>query len=586
MNLRDISELYAKSPQSEALAKMLGDKSIKTVFLQGLVASSAPMLFSSVTKKTGIVCLFILGDAEEAGYFYHDLTQILGNEDVLYFPSSYRRQIKYGQRDSANEILRTEVLSRLAAMQQGTVSKNIISKSAVQQNTKQGTDNTAKEFLFVVTSPEAVGELVVSRERLDENTISLRVGEMHDITELEKTLWKLGFKSVDYVYEPGQFAIRGSILDVFSFSSEYPFRIDFFGDEIDSIRTFDVQSQLSKEKKKSVEIVPELFATGEKVSFFHFLPKETVLVMKDITYVRDIIDRAYQDGFTSQAMTEKLEGLTEVEQQKVLNDMKITNMLLNGAQFVTDTQDFCRIEIGTKPTGVPQATLSFDFSPQPLFHKSFDLLVNVLEDYVQKGYRIYILADSGKQHERLKEIFASEEFHTNIQFVAVYKTLHSGFADNTMPACFFTDHQIFDRFHKYSLRSDAARTGKMALTMKELQEMEIGDYIVHVDFGIGKFAGLVRVPAGNSYQEVIRLIYQHNDKVDVSIHSLYKISKYKRHDSDAPPRLSTLGTGAWERLKERTKSKIKDIARDLIKLYAARRHEQGYAFSGDTFMQH
>ncbi len=572
MNLRDISDLYVNSPQAMALAKVMEDKSVKTVFLQGLVASSAPMLFASTTKKTSSVCLFILGDAEEAGYFYHDLTQILGNDDVLFFPSSYRRQIKYGQRDSANEILRTEVLSRLAA---------------VQQSSTQNSNTTTKDFLFVVTCPEAVGELVVSRDRLEENTISIKVGQMYDITQLEKTLRKLDFQGVDYVYEPGQFAVRGSILDVFSFSSEYPFRIDFFGDEVDSIRTFEVQSQLSREKKKSVDIVPELYAaTDGKVSFFHFLPKEALIVMKDMTFVREIIDRAYKDGFSSQAMTERIEGLTEIEQQQVISEMKASSFLLNGSRFVADIQNFRRIDMGSKPTDVPQVTLKFDFSPQPLFHKSFDLLVKVLEDYVLKGYKIYILADSRKQNERLKEIFASEEYRTSVEFIPVEKTLHAGFADNSMPACFFTDHQIFDRFHKYSLRSDTARSGKMALTMKELQEMEPGDYIVHVDFGIGKFAGLVRVPAGNSYQEVIRIIYQHNDKVDVSIHSLYKISKYKRHDSDAPPRLSTLGTGAWQRLKERTKSKIKDIARDLIKLYAARRHEQGYAFSADSFMQH
>ena len=565
MNIQEISDLYAKSPQVAALAKLLEDKSAATVFLQGLVASAAPMMFAAVARRVSPMCLFVLNDAEEAGYFYHDLTQIMGNTDVLFFPSSYRRQIKYGQRDPASEILRTEVLSRLSAPLEG-------------------------HPLYVVTCPEALSELVVSRKKLDERTLLLRTGDTHDVIQLEKTLRDFGFTEVDYVYEPGQFALRGSILDVFSYSSEYPFRIDFFGDEIDSIRTFEVQSQLSRDKRERIEIVPELATlTDEKVSFMRFLPEDTIIVAKDILYVRDVIDRTYQDGFSSQAQKERLEGLTEMEQQAVLKEMRADASLINGARFMADTSGFRRIDMGVKPVGTPSSTLKFDITPQPLFHKNFDLLTKALEDYMLRGYKLYILADSTKQNERLKDIFttlADEGKAGRIEFVPVDKTLHEGFADNSMPACFFTDHQIFDRFHKYSLRSDAARSGKMALTMKELQEMEPGDYIVHVDFGIGRFAGLVRVPAGNSYQEMIRIIYQNNDKVDVSIHSLYKISKYKRRDSETPPRLSTLGTGAWDRLKERTKKKIKDIARDLIKLYAARRHEQGFAFSPDTFMQH
>lgn len=565
MNIQEISDLYAKSPQVAALAKLLEDKSAATVFLQGLVASAAPMMFAAVARRVSPMCLFVLNDAEEAGYFYHDLTQIMGNTDMLFFPSSYRRQIKYGQRDPASEILRTEVLSRLSAPFEG-------------------------HSLYVVTCPEALSELVVSRKKLDERTLLLRTGDTHDVIQLEKTLRDFGFTEVDYVYEPGQFALRGSILDVFSYSSEYPFRIDFFGDEIDSIRTFEVQSQLSRDKRERIEIVPELATlTDEKVSFMRFLPKDTIIVAKDLMYVRDVIDRTYQDGFSSQAQKERLEGLTEMEQQAVLKEMRADASLINGARFMADASGFRRIDMGVKPVGTPSSTLKFDITPQPLFHKNFDLLTKALEDYMLRGYKLYILADSTKQNERLKDIFttlADEGKAGRIEFVPVDKTLHEGFADNSMPACFFTDHQIFDRFHKYSLRSDAARSGKMALTMKELQEMEPGDYIVHVDFGIGRFAGLVRVPAGNSYQEMIRIIYQNNDKVDVSIHSLYKISKYKRRDSETPPRLSTLGTGAWDRLKERTKKKIKDIARDLIKLYAARRHEQGFAFSPDTFMQH
>lgn len=576
MDIQGVLDLYAKSPQSAALAKMLGDKSVDTAYIGGASASAVPVLFASVARSVGRLCLFVLDDTEEAGYFYHDLTQMLGNRDVLFFPSSYRRQVKYGQRDSANEILRTEVLGRLLAAPSSS------------------TLGEAGGALYVVTCPEALSELVVSRRKLDERTVILDAGSMHDIVRLGRQLRELGFSEVDYVYEPGQFAVRGSILDVFSFSSEYPFRIDFFGDEIDSIRTFEVQSQLSRDKRERVEIVPEVATlVDEKVPLLRFLPENTVLVMKDFVFCRDKIDQIYRDGFSSQAVKDRLEGLTEMEQQAAMKELKAANSLVSGAQFAADALKFSRVEFGVKPSATPSATLNLDITPQPLFHKNFDLLARALEDYMLKGYKIYILADSKKQQERLKDIFESREaspdsLHVAAQvaFTPVDKTLHGGFADNSMKACFFTDHQIFDRFHKYSLRSDAARSGKMALTMKELQEMEVGDYIVHVDFGIGRFAGLVRVPSGNSYQEVIRIIYQNNDKVDVSIHSLYKISKYKRRDSETPPRLSTLGTGAWDRLKERTKKKIKDIARDLIKLYAARRHEKGFAFSADNFMQH
>lgn len=594
MDIQQILEMYARSPQSAALARMFGDRDVHVGHVESVAASIMPVMFASVSRSVSGVCVIVLDDAEEAGYFYHDMTQMLGTGDVLFFPSSYRRRIKYGQHDQASEILRTEVLGRLLGESEElrVKSEELIAEGG---ETEAGQKNSSlftlrSSLLYIVTCPEALSELVVSRKKLDERTVILGTGESHDITLLARKLRELGFTEVDYVYEPGQFAVRGSILDVFSYSSEYPFRLDFFGDEIDSIRTFEVQSQLSRDRRERVEVVPEVAQlVDEKVSFLSFLPAGTVLAMKDFTFCREKIDGVYRDGFTSQAVKERLEGLTEMEQQAAMKELKAQNTLLTGAQFASEAGRLRRIEFGAKPAGTPDAVLRLDVTPQPLFHKNFDLLAKTMEDYILKGYTIYILADSRKQNERLREILESDEISSKrkgLVFTPVDKTLHAGFADNTMKACFFTDHQVFDRFHKYNLRSDAARSGKMALTVKELQEMEPGDYIVHVDFGIGRFAGLVRVPSGNSYQEVIRIIYQNNDKVDVSIHSLYKISKYKRRDSETPPRLSTLGTGAWDRLKERTKKKIKDIARDLIKLYAARRHERGFAFSADNYMQH
>ena len=557
MNIQDLENLYAQLPQVSALAKELGKSSSTMIFLDGLVGSSAPMLFASLIKKCRPQVLFILQDAEEAGYFYHDLTQLLGDNDVLFFPSSYRRAIKYAQRDAASEILRTEVLARLTSGVAG----------------------------YIVTYPEALAEMVVSKKSFDARQLVLEKGQVIAVGEIEKTLHEFGFREVDYVYEPGQFALRGSILDVYSYSCEFPYRIDFFGDEIDSIRTFEVEDQLSKDQRDRIEVVPQLSMTDEKVPFLSFVPDEMFLATKDYLYVRDAIDRAYQEGFSTQARTELMEGATEMQQREIEQQLQRESQLINGAQFMADANRLRRIEFGHRPSTQNSkfSTLHFDISVQPLFHKNFDLLAQTFEDYLLQGYQIYILADSQKQIQRLEDIFAEK---ANIPFSGIDKTLHEGFADNELRICVFTDHQIFDRFHKYNLKSDKARSGKMALTLKEIQQFEIGDFVVHVDHGVGKFGGLIRMPQGDGYQEMIKILYQHGDSIYVSIHSLYKVSKYKSQDGGEPPRLSTLGTGQWEKLKERTKNHIKDIARDLIKLYAKRRREKGFAFSHDTYLQH
>ncbi len=568
MQIQELQKTYGKSSQCGALIKCL-EKANTPLFLQGLNASAAPLFFSGLATRQPATILFILQDNDEAGYFYHDLTQVMGQDDVFFYPSSYRRAVKYAQRDAANEILRTEVLTRLSAVGEGAK--------------KVGRPT------YVVTCPEALSELVVSKRKLDERTISLKIGQTVDVDSVCATLRQFGFQMHDYVYEPGQFAMRGSILDIYSYSSEYPFRIDFFGDEVDTIRTFDIQTQLSRDKREQVEVVPQLTLVEDKMPFTAFLPSDTVIAVRDLAYVYDIIGRTYDEGFSSQAVTERMEDATEVEKAEILKELNRECQLVKATQFIEGIDGFRRIDFGPKPTGTPSATIKFDISPQPIFHKNFTLLRDTFADYLRRGYRVYVLSDSAKQVQRLKDILIGEEEEDTkdaITFTGVDKTIHAGFADNLERICLFTDHQVFDRYHKYSLRSDTARAGKMALTMKELQEMEPGDFIVHVDFGIGKFAGLVRVATGGSYQEMIRIMYQRGDTVDVSIHSLYKISKYRRADTGEPPRMSTLGTGAWERMKEKAKKRIKDIARDLIKLYARRRHEKGFAFSPDNYMQH
>ncbi len=548
MTISELQNVYAAHPNTKGMISVLKDSSIKTIYLGGVHASCVSLFFSSFIKENPSVYVFVLNDCEEAGYFYHDMVQANGDTDILFFPSSYRRAIKYGQKDAANEILRTEVLSRL-----------------------EKRDNVA-----VVTYPEALAEKVVSKKLLTDKTISLKVGMNVETDAIAARLVALGFSHVDYVYEPGQFATRGSILDVFSFASEYPYRIDFFGDEIDSIRTFEVDSQLSKEKKTAVSIVPELTGvTGDSVTFLDFLPPQALLCVKDLLWVRERIQSIHEEVLSSQAIAAAEEGNTE------LPDIQKT--IIEGTDFTDKALDFRRVDFGAKPVGTPQSKLMFETSVQPIFHKNFDMVSSSLNDFIQRGYKIYICSDSSKQTDRLKDIF--KERGDEIVFEPVDRTLHEGFVDHTMRLCIFTDHQIFDRFHKYNLRSDKARSGKVALSLKELNQFEPGDYVVHIDHGIGRFAGLVRVPNGNTTQEVIKLIYQNDDVVFVSIHSLHKISKYKGKEGE-PPRISKLGTGAWEKIKERTKTKIKDIARDLIKLYSQRKQEKGFKYSPDSFLQH
>lgn len=564
MDIQDILPLYAAHPGVAALGKILRAGLPAQTYVAGLRASAAPVVFAALTRRDLPVVpyLFVLNDAEEAGYFYHDLTQMLGGERVLFFPSGYRRAAKYGQRDAASEILRTEVLNRLAA-----------------------TGNGRDEWLFIVTYPAALAERVASKQHVRDCTLRLAEGDTFDLTVLAGRLTELGFRRRDYVYEPGEFAVRGSILDVYSYSSEYPCRIDFFGDEIDSVRTFEVQTQLSRERKKEVSIVPELAAEANgSVPFTDSLPAHTRLVIADLNFVHETVTRIYEEGFARQAIAEQ-EATSEMDAAEQRERLVRDCALVSGATVLRGLLPLQRIEIGTHPSSdVPPAIVRFNVTPQPVFHKNFALLRDALTDLSAAGNGLYILADSAKQNERLRDIL--DEMGSRLAFTPVSRTLHAGFTDNDLRLCLFTDHQIFDRFHKYNLRSEHARDAKMALTLKEIMQFEPGDFVVHIDHGVGRFAGLVRVAAADgTMQEMIKLTYRNDDVVFVSIHSLHKVSKYKGKEGE-PPGLSRLGTGAWEKMKERTKKKIKDIARDLIQLYSRRREERGFAFSPDSFMQH
>ena len=551
MELKEIQQLYARHASVAALAKILSEKGTHSCSVQGLCGSASAMVASALYERVGRPFVYVLDDEEEAGYFYHDLVQVLGTDCVLYFPSSFRRSIRYGQRDAGNEILRTEVLARLRG---------------------------GSRSLIVVTSPEALVEKVVSPGRLGENMLHLQKDQRMNLTDLIGRLTDLGFCREDYVYEAGQFALRGSILDIYSYASEFPYRIDFFGDEIESIRTFEVESQLSKKTLEEVTIIPSLTEKekGEQICLWEFLSDDTVLGTKNFSFlcsrVHSILDETLSLQAHQAAAAEGEEGLDD-----------LSALLVKEDGWREQAESFVRYEFGAQATEAPEIAIPFSCHIQPLYHKNFDLVSESFRTYRKEGYTLYICTDSSKQAERIRTIF--EDRGEEISFVAVSRTLHEGYVDDTLKACFFTDHQIFDRFHKYNLRSEKARSGKLALTLKEIQAFRIGDYVTHIDHGIGRFAGLVRIPGANgATQEAIKLLYQGDDVVFVSIHSLHKISKFKGKEGEAP-RVSKLGTGAWERIKDRTKKKIKDIARDLIRLYARRKEAVGFAYSPDSFLQ-
>lgn len=538
MEISKLLQLFGSTPNVTIAGKLLGEAKVLSV--KGLHGSSKPLFAASLYARDAKPYLYILNDLENAGYFYHDLIQLLGSEKVLFFPSGYKRAAKYGQVDSANEILRTEVLGRL---------------------------QIETEPYIIVTYPDALAEKVISQDTLSQNTLSISVKEEIGSEKISKLLDAHNFEYVDYVYEPGQYATRGSILDVFSYSSEYPYRIDFFGDEVETIRSFDIDSQLSQSPFEQINIVPHFGNTQSKnATLFDAMLPDTIIGLENMQWIESRIEAVFSDELTIE--------LDEVE-------MTMPN-LLSKSEFHRAIKPFRHIRFDTKTAETAEAIIQFKTTPQPLFHKNFDLISESLTSFINEGYKVYILSDSEKQQERLRVIF--KDRGDNIPFIPINRTLHEGFVDDTLKICCFTDHQIFNRFHKYNLKSDKIRSGKMALTLKEINQFQIGDYVVHMDHGIGKFAGLVRLPAGENIQEVIKITYLNNDAVFVSIHSLHKISKYKGKEGDAPT-LNKIGSGAWERVKQRTKSKIKDIARDLIKLYAERNQEKGFAYSPDSYLQ-
>lgn len=544
MEIRELCDIFNNKARIAAVKKLLTAKRNRVVSVDGLAGSSAAMLFARLPRLEAPY-LIIANDLDEAGYIYNDICQINGENSTLIFPSGYKRDIKYGQIDAPSEILRTEVL-----------------------NQWYGNPN----LQCVVTYPEALAEKVAAKEVIDHTTITLTVGTEVDLIATGAQLREFGFQMVDYVYEPGQFSIRGSILDVFSYSNELPYRIDFFGDEIDSIRTFNVETQLSDQRLNSISILNNnADAANSGTSLLGFIQKEAWLICRSADWLTSRVKAVTEETLSSSAMIAEE------------CDSHAMEKIVDYADFIADFSDFRRLEWHTAENADPcDARLTFSFTPQGIYHKNFDLISSSFKDFIAKGYKLYILSDSEKQTARLRVIF--DDRHDEIPFTPVKSTIHEGFVDDELKMCVFTDHQIFDRFHRYNLKSDRARSGKLALSLKELNQIEVGDYIVHEDHGIGKFGGLVRNRANGTLQEVIKLIYQNGDIIFCSIHALHKLSKYRGKEG-VEPKLSKLGGGAWNKIKNRTKSKLKDIARDLIKLYAKRREAKGFAYSPDGYLQ-
>ena len=549
MNLLEADKIFATDARVASLVKTIEDKSVRRIALKGLYGSSAALLFASLPKRK-VPYLIVADDFDSAGYIYHDLCQTVGEDKVGIFPSGYRRDIKYGQVDAPSQILRTETLDSF---------------------------HKKDHPVWVVTSPEALAEKVPGGDTLAENTLTLTAGKNADMDEVKRRLRDLGFKETDYVYEPGQFAVRGSILDVYSYSGELPYRIDFFDDEIDSIRIFNVETQLSLQKVDSVSIVaPDLVKTdSDGISLLEFGGKDMVVIAQSFHWLENRV-KAICSETMSTAVSITGEG-----------DAEALGKTVDPADFIKRLEGLKLVEFGNGAGDAvnfkSDATIEFHTSLQTLYHKNFELISSSFQDFLEKGYKILILSDTPFQNERLKSIF--EDRGDNIPFTPVDRTIHEGFADHDIKVCFFTDHQIFDRFHKYNLKSDRARGGKLALSLKELSQIETGDFIVHVDHGIARFGGLIKTDVNGRPQEMLKLYFQNDDLVLVSIHALHKLSKYRGKEG-VPPKISKLGSGAWERLKDRTKTKMKDIARDLIKLYAERRQQKGYAYAPDSYLQH
>ena len=559
MSLTSLYNGYLHSTKVKQITDTLGtsvselaeQNPLTKIQLKGLLGSSFSFVFQAIFKQTDKPFLLIFNEKEEAAYYLNDLEQMIGANDVLFYPSSYRRPYQIEETDNANVLLRSEVLNRI---------------------------NSRKKPAVIVTYPEALFEKVVTRKELEKNTLKISTGETVSIDFINEVLFEYEFKRVDFITEPGEFSVRGGILDVFSFSNDNPYRIEFFGNEVDSIRTFDVETQLSVEKQTKITIIPNLenkFIKENRESFLDYISDKTVICIENTEFLTSQLDKLFGKAIET---FEKL--------PKEVKHAEPKHLFLNQEGFLRKALDFSIIELSNKPFFKTTKSFEFHIQPQPSFNKQFDLLLNNLSDNHFNGYTNYLFCSNEAQANRFHDIFESidEENHENVrkQYHTIVASLYQGFIDEENQICCYTDHQIFERYHKFNIKNGYSK--KQTLTLKELNSLSVGDYVTHIDHGIGKFGGLQKIQVEGKTQEAIKLAYADNDIVYVSIHSLHKISKYTGKDG-TPPKIYKLGSNAWKTLKQKTKARVKHIAFNLIQLYAKRRLEKGFACAPDSYLQ-
>lgn len=545
MDTLNLSQIVANYKNQAAVNNIVDsfNSGVNQIFLKGLKGSASAMVIGASFLKKPQWFLITLNDKESAAYFYNDLQNLVGESEVQFLPSSYQRSVQYGKAESSNILLRTDVLNKVA---------------------------TAENPFIIVTYPEALMEKVIAPDRLLSNTFTIRKGDSLGRDFLIELLNEYEFERTDFVYEPGQFAVRGSLIDVFSFAGDEPFRIDFFGDDVDSIRIFDIETQLTKLSPQKVTLIPniqEKLNNEGRISIFEYLDEKIIYGFYDLRFVPGRVNQIIEstnvkDLFVDKDTSQSLHKIV-VTGDEIMEVLKGSNV----------------IEFGNSDYFGNPPLVNFNTSLQPAFRKNFDLLSEQLNDFSNQGYTNYILFDRQEQMERLMAIFLDRD--VKIEFTSIVQTLNEGFIDHELKITCFTDHQIFERYHKFNIKTGF--TKRESLTIAELTNLHPGDYVVHIDHGIGKFGGLQKVDINGKQQEAIKLVYRDNDVLFVSIHSLHRISKYKGKDADEP-KVHKLGSAVWQNIKAKTKKKVKDIAKDLIKLYAERKAQRGFAFSGDSFM--
>lgn len=558
MKSETLLKYYHQHPRLGELSALL-DSSRSNIHLKGLIGSATAFTVATLFDRPGKQQhLVVLTDKEQAAYFYNDLENIFGEtgtdynkKKILFYPTSYKRPYEPENSNRAYQLSRTEVLKRFMSGDRKTI---------------------------VVTYPEALAEKVVTRQYVTKNTMKLKVGEEVSLDFVSDLLAEFDFESVNFVAEPGQFAIRGGIVDVFSFSNDHPYRIEFFGDVVESIRTFDPASQLSLQNMNQITLLPNVQDRNiheARVGFADYMPSGTILWMQDMAFTADLTDKEYEKAVSAYEKTDLPDGPVQPGE-----------LFLKGNDLLKKLQDFRIIEFGNVNYNKGAKQIQFNQQPQPAFNKNFDLLINNFVNYSKKGFSNYIFADNVKQAERLYAIFENMQYEQpetgRAHFTSLTLSLSAGFIDNDLKLLCYTDHQIFDRYHKFHLREGFGR--KEALSLQELYHLQPGDYVTHIDHGVGRFDGLQIIDNNGKKQEAIRLVYKNNDLLYVSIHSLHRISKYVGKEG-TPPKLDKLGSNAWKKLKNKTKSRMKDIARDLIKLYAKRHASKGFSFMPDTYLQ-